>query len=161
MKERTVSVVRDGDGQPLGRVVEREGSLSWRLLIPRAISSQNRSGMNKGAARYGYKTERDRWAWDIKMAAKALGVPTATAKRKVTITRLMGKGQREFDIPNLWGGIKALCDAMCLDRVYRGKTRPGAGIIVDDSPKWAEFAVEQCRSATGEPATLLLIEDIS
>ena len=133
--------------------------MSWDLLIPRAITSQNRSGVNKGAARYGYKTERDRWAWDIKMAAKAAGIPPATAKRKVTITRLMGKGQREYDVPNLWGGIKALCDAMCIDRMYRGKTRPGAGVIVDDSPKWAVFEVAQARAADDKPATLITIED--
>lgn len=133
----------------------------WEIRIPRAISSQNRAFTSKGSGRYGYKTERDRWAWDIAMAARAAGIPKATGKRRVTITRLMGKGQRLFDVPNLWGGIKALCDAMCAERVYRGKTRPGAGLIVDDSPAWAEFAVEQARAADDKPATLITIEEVA
>lgn len=133
----------------------------WTITIPRAIVSQNRAPSNKGAARYGYKTERTRWAWDVGMAAKAAGIPLATGRRRVVITRLIGKGQREYDIANLWGGAKALIDVLTVEKRFRGSLRPGTGLIVDDSEKWADIVMRQERAADGQPGTRIEISEVT
>jgi hypothetical protein len=134
---------------------------AWTITVPRALSSQNRAATN-GRGQFGarYRDDRGKWVWDITMAMRSAAVPKATGKRRITITRLMGKGQREWDVPNLWGGIKLPLDACCADRVFRGKNRAGAGLIVDDAAKWADIEVKQERAADGKAATRIVVEDI-
>lgn len=132
----------------------------WTFTVPRAIASQNRATVNRGRARYGYRDERARWVWDLTMAARAAGIPLASGRRRVTIVRLMGRGQRELDVPNLWGGAKLPIDALCQPRTFRGQVRPGAGLIVDDSPRWVEIEMGQERAADGRPATRITVEDL-
>ena len=53
-------------------------------------------------------------------------------KRHVSITRVMGKGQREFDYGNLVGGCKPIPDVLQELR-----------LIHDDSPKWVTIEYKQ------------------
>ena len=133
---------------------------SWTLSIPRAIASQNRAPANRGSTAWRYRKERTLWYRDIAWSAKVAGVTPAQAKRTVRIVRLMGKGQRELDVANLWGGIKVLLDVMCRPRVFRGNARPGASLIVDDSPAWIDITVDQERAEDGVPGTRITIEEV-
>jgi len=84
--------------------------------------------------------------------ARALAGASPPAGRMVVeITRLMGRGEREFDFDGLVGGnAKALIDAL---------TR--LGFWRDDSPKWLTRAYAQRRATPDEARervrTLVLI----
>lgn len=89
--------------------------------------------------------------------------------RSITITRLMGKTpkgrwQQPFDYGNLVGGCKHFVDAMQVARVrvVKGKVPtlvPGAGLVWDDSARWARFEYGQERSVDGRPGVRIAITD--
>lgn len=134
------------------------------MLIPRALISANARIVNSGATRWAYAKARKEWVRDIRNSMLALRIPPATGKRRITLTRLMGKGQRLFDDDGLAGGAKFVRDAM--QRPYPWSTKngvktvDGASLIIDDSATSAEFVYEQTRAADGKAATLITIEDL-
>lgn len=72
-------------------------------------------------------------------------LPKATVKRRVKLHVVLGKGQRQFDVDAPW---KDLLDALVK-----------AGMLVDDSPKWAEIVpVEFSR---GDMAAVITLEDLA
>ena len=67
--------------------------------------------------------------------------PKATGKRRVTWERILGPRQREFDEPNLIGGLKP--------------------ILVDDSPRWYEGVYRQVTDSRQDgPAIRVTIEEV-
>lgn len=73
-------------------------------------------------------------------------------KQRVTVTRVMGPREREWDTQNIGAGTAVeLIDALKL-----------AGYFVDDSPKWLETKFTQERSSkVNGPAVLVQIEVVS
>lgn len=136
----------------------------YELLIPRALTSANARIVNSGATRWAYAKARDKWADDIRTAMLKQRIPEATGRRRVTLTRLMGKGQKVWDGDNLQGGAKYVRDAMQPSRRVKTKNGAvlvrGAGLIVSDGAKDAEFVYEQERAADGKPATRITVEDL-
>jgi hypothetical protein len=148
---------------------------SWTFTIPRPLPSQNRAPHNTSPmASHQYRRAREAWARDIRLLAFDAGVKLVDdsykPRRRVTITRLWGKGQRALDLPNAWGGAKLVIDVLCPPRVFkRAKVkggpvmehlRPGCSLIVDDSPTWADITVNQERAPDGKPATRITLEDL-
>lgn len=83
----------------------------------------------------------------VALMARRDGIPKATGKRRVGITILLGKYQREKDPDAYW---KSLLDAMV-----------HAKLLVDDREKWCEQgAVKHERTKGRTWGTLLTLEDI-
>lgn len=136
--------------------------MAWRFLVPRSIPSANAhivNGNHAGTA-HKYRTFRNVWAADLRVCKQSLKIPDATGKRLVTICRLMGKGQREYDYDNLVAGAKAVVDAMKPSASRRGRQVLGASLIVNDDPAHVVVTYLQERAATGQPGTLITIEDV-
>ena len=123
-------------------VVERH----WQFTLPLELESLNAHRVNSGATRWSYKRKRDGWAMALR-ATVPRAILAANGKRRVTLTRLMGKGQRAFDRDNLVGGAKGLVDAMV--RV---------GLLLGDSAEHAEIHYDQERAAT--PGVRVLVEEL-
>jgi hypothetical protein len=136
--------------------------MAWRFLVPRSIPSANAhivNGNHAGTA-HKYRTFRNVWANDLRVCKQSLGIPNATGKRLITITRLMGKGQREYDYDNLVAGSKPVLDAMKPSASRRGRQMLGAFLIVDDGPNDVQVTYLQERAANGQPGTLITVEDV-
>ena len=137
--------------------------MAWRFLVPRSIPSANAhivNGNHAGTASK-YRSFRNVWAADLRTCKQVLKIPDATGKRLVTITRLMGKGQREYDYDNLVAGSKAVVDAMKPTSSRCGRQTLGASLIVDDDPASVLVTYLQEKADNGQPATLITIEDVS
>ena len=136
----------------------------WRFVLPIALTSANDHVVNgrHAVAAAMYRKRRDQWAWALTVAARSAGVPRieqAVTFRRVTITRLWGKGQRAWDDDNLVAACKALRDAMQAPRVVRGRHIPGASIVVDDSAKWSAWTYAQERAADGVAAVRIEVNE--
>jgi hypothetical protein len=141
--------------------------VTWTIDIPREVPSKNAHHVNGGTAVQMaiYRKLRNEWAKDIRTACLAQWSNPAAfmdigyePRRKVTFTRIMGPRQREYDYDGLVGGFALILDALKPAREpyvttwksgpRKGKMRvvkgvPGAGLIVDDSPKWVELEYRQ------------------
>lgn len=106
----------------------------WRLSIPRRVRSGNEDIHNAGGARWTYRKERLRWVSDMTGLRLVHRIPLATTKRRVTLSRIYGKGKRAYDRDNLATGCKPIVDAMVK-----------AGILIGDRPDQAEIHYEQAR----------------
>lgn len=115
---------------PMARVFAK-----WEMLIDRDPPSLNDRFVNAGAQRWRYKKERDEWHWLVRAARLNYRVPVAgQLRRRVTMVRLFNGRQRERDTDNLAGGMKAIVDALVLER-----------LIVGDDPKSAEIHYTQTK----------------
>lgn len=134
--------------------------MKWTFVIPRALPSRNERTRK---FHWAIRKALVLWERDLLVFKRQLGIPDATGHRRVHITRLMGKGQKPHDPRNL--DDKTLVDAMKRSRLHKTKNKvsriPGAGLLVDDSAKWATITVDQERSADGVPATRITIEEQS
>lgn len=134
--------------------------MTWVLTIPRSIPSRNASPRHWAARR----DSKEAWAKDLIIAARNANVPRATGKRRLKLTRLMGKGQKRLDEDN--HDIKGLIDAMKPEKTRSGRRGsrlvPGASLIVDDSPRYLDLIlpVVDERAADGKPGTRIELEDV-
>jgi hypothetical protein len=134
--------------------------MAWRIRVPLDVPSGNRS---VGAASFGRSAKQRAFvnrraykrlrgdAETLLRAAKALArIPDATGKRRITWTRILGKGQRTFDESNFVQGLKPIADSAS-----------AVGLILDDKPKCYEgrYPQDDTRRGAG-PALELLSEDI-
>jgi hypothetical protein len=138
--------------------------MTWTITIPLSIPSRNERARQH---HWQIKDWRSGFASFLKAAKKQQRIPDATGKRRVTITRLLGKGQKFFDDDNL--DAKTLIDAMKPEHIHTYKRKgitktaliPGAALIVDDSKRWIELApIGQERSADGDTGTRIELEDV-
>ncbi len=161
--------------------------MTWTFTLPFDLKSKNRTAQSSAAQGRIYKARRDEFAHALKVYADAAGIPryrevvpiggndAARAAwpwpfRTITITRLMGKGQRPFD--SLAGGCaEALRDAC--QRAYmkrnvttvRGVKRDrvaliaGAGLVWDDSAKWSAWHYAQEKAPDGKPGVRVTIAE--
>ena len=113
-----------------GDFEKRKMTLIESITVRKQIQSQNKreSGGNVFAMRAKKAKEVVAWEWEI-VAALGKKPKAATKKRKVVITSLRS---RLLDIGNLYGGGKALVDAIV--RI---------GLAVDDNPKFMELEMHQ------------------
>lgn len=127
-------------------------SASWTFIIDKELKSLNQTTKNKigynrnvnvdprlkramHAQAAAYRKEREEWqTWAMVMKAN-YGIRDATGKRRVTIERLMAKGQRPYDVDNCAGGAKNLVDAM---------TR--TNLLVNDAKENAELHYLQTKA---------------
>ena len=128
--------------------------MTWTLKVPLEMVSANRYLVNGGGRLAAivsgakYRKERDKWTRALMALARNEGVPKATAKRRITLTRIIGKRQRQFDYSNLVGGAKYVLDAC-----------KAAGLLVDDAPRWCDDKYEQRKRVGKEFGTIITVED--
>lgn len=123
---------------------------TWTFTVGRPVRSLNEHRVNAGSTRHAYGRERKAWEADMVAIRRVLGIPLAIRNRRVTLTRVMGRGQREFDRDNLHGGCKVIVDAMVR-----------AGLLMGDDRKGAQVFYEQVRCKVGGGSTLnVLLEEM-
>ncbi len=149
----------------------------WTLHIPRQLPSGNDRACNGRdlVSRALYRKARHAWAVSMRLRAPRAAFVNADyqPKRRVTITRILGPRQREYDRDNLFSGSKIVLDAMKPARPAhqttwksgprKGAIRlvaavEGAGLIVDDSPQWLDLVM--CQERGAEAGVLITIEDV-
>jgi hypothetical protein len=161
--------------------------MTWTLHIPLDLPSANAHVVNGRDRATGarYAALRNKAAGMLKVAATAAGLPIVRATavldanglrldvvravpfRTVRLVRLMAGRQRPWDPhDNLPAAFKLFADAMQAERVHTGKGRvrrlvPGAGIVMDDSPRWAAWSYGQERSHDGKPGVLVTVTEVS
>ena len=143
--------------------------MTWTLHLPIDLPSANRHGGAATNARHAanaamYRRQREGYVSALSMLAHAECIPTQTEVfRRVTITRLWGKGCRAWDDDNMVAACKGLRDAMQRARTTtrRGVPRriPGAGLVWDDSAKWAAFEYAQEKAPDGKPGVRVTISE--
>lgn len=109
----------------------------WEFVLEREVFSLNRTASNHGTrwAQAEYRIRRRHWEWAFRAARINARIPSAATRRRVTLTRLYGKRQRDYDLDNLAGGLKVAVDAMTLE-----------GLIIGDAPHQVEIHYAQERS---------------
>lgn len=131
--------------------LERPVARRWDFTLPLETPSQNRIGHNAGswAARNAYAKFREDFILLLENQKNTLGIPKATRKRRVIITRLYApsKRGRKRDRANVVGGAKMLIDAMAK-----------VGLIVDDAEEYLEDFYRQLPA--GESGTRIEIEEL-
>lgn len=122
----------------------------WEFTIPQEVQSLNARKVNGGtrAQQARYREDRETWEWWMRDARLRHKIPRATGKRRLTLTRLYGKGQRELDADNL-AGMKMITDSVVRE-----------GLLVDDKPKHAEVHYRQERAADGVSALRVRVEEL-
>jgi len=119
---------------------------SWSFTLPMSIPSANELKRAAWKGNRGfYKRVRADFGWLIK--AKAQWVPKATGKRKVTITRLMGKSAKKMDQDNLVAGAKGLIDELVDAKLLTGD---------DENCVSVEYRQERAK----EHGTQVTLEDV-
>lgn len=150
----------------------RDGD-AWVIDLPVELQSGNKrivNGHDRVTAAI-YRRARDRMARDLRLLSGGSDAPPSptsvsdygsrTPRREVLFTRIMGKGQRPWDDDNLAAALKYVRDAMQMARRVGKRTIWGAGIIVDDSAKWAHFPPAlQERSVDGRPGLRIRVRDL-
>lgn len=94
----------------------------WELFVDYDSKSDNGRTVNAGSSRYAYKANRDLWSWSFKLLLRESGVPKATARRRLTITRVYGGKQKLRDSDNVPASYKPAVDALVR-----------LGLLVDDN----------------------------
>jgi len=115
------------------------------VILDHAVFSLNTTGTNTKNNR-AYRKQRKTWA--RLLLREYSGLKRATAKRRISITRLWGKGKRAYDYGNLVGGLKPL-----LDEIVR------AGLLLDDSPKCCADYYYQYKAPDGIDRVVIVLED--
>jgi Holliday junction resolvase RusA-like endonuclease len=122
----------------------------WALVLDlEALSGNVTKSSGRGRSGWKYRDHRKECTLAVGKVLKYTDVPQAEMKRRVTVTRLWGKGCRAFDVDNLAWGFKPLFDEL--------KSR---GLIVEDSPKWVDRIYRQAKSEDGRPKVLVRIEEL-
>lgn len=102
----------------------------WTFIVPMEMRSMNRTPMNRGNEKWSYR--KLLLAWTTAIKRMSTHVPRVTGKRRMRLTRIMGKGKRPFDLDNAVGGSKVIVDAAVK-----------AELLLDDGAKFAEVQYEQ------------------
>lgn len=140
---------------------------SWTFIIDKELKSLNMMARNKigfnrkanldkktrrmlHAQAAAYRKEREEWQMWMKVMKANHQVPDATGKRRVTIERLMGKGQRPYDRDNAAGGAKPCLDAMVHVRM-----------LVNDAKENAELHYLQTKSLVERTGVRVTIEELA
>lgn len=140
----------------------------WQVIIPDYFPPS----LNKTKRTHWSKDRKHKITAIEKLAMYALvnghpdrDLPVFVGDVRVKITRLWGKGQRAWDIENLYGAVKPLVDAMRAEKKARKGSQGGLGLIEDDNPDMLDLVVKQRKNIaeiTGRDAdaecTLIVIE---
>lgn len=108
---------------------------TWTHRIESYCPTFNSIGLNT-KNNFKYRSWRKRWEEQFGPWLQTL--PAAQRYRRVTITRLYGKGKRPFDRQNFAGGCKPLLD-----------TLTNFGALYDDKELWCEDHHLQLKSPDG------------
>jgi Holliday junction resolvase RusA-like endonuclease len=95
--------------------------------VPKEPPTQNEIAQNKGGKRFGYKRVREEFTFLVRAAMNKNGVPAATGRRRMVLTRFYTGRGRARDYGNLVGGCKAVVDSLV-----------NVGLLVDDSEQWVD-----------------------
>lgn len=125
---------------------DAEVAQCWTKRVQSYCPTFNSIGIN---SKNNFKYRNWRKAWEIAFGPWLQSIPPASNYRRVTITRLIGKGKRPFDRRNYAGGQKPLLD-----------TLTNFGAIYDDSETWCEDHYVQCKSPDGIDYIEVKIEEL-
>ena len=103
-----------------------------------------------GNTRTNHKYRQWRTRWEREFGTWLQSIPPAQKLRRVTITRLYGKGKRAYDRINFAAGQKPLLD-----------TLTNYGAIYDDNALWCEDHYTQSKSPDGNDYIAVLIEELA
>jgi hypothetical protein len=121
--------------------------LATVLVIGFEVPSQNRTDRRHWSACW---KDRKRINWLLVAALPQAGCPHGGRRRRVEI--IAYRRRLIADKANLIGGAKTLVDAIV-----------GAGVLVDDSDRWAEITYDQALISKGghdRPTTVIRIYDL-
>lgn len=104
----------------------------------------------KGNTKTNYTYRNWRKKWEEEFGPWLHSIPRAPKLRRVTITRVFGKGKRPFDRVNFAGGCKPLLDTLV-----------NCGALYDDSPTWCMDYYLQERALDGVDRMRVMIEELS
>ena len=140
--------------------------MTWTLTIAEVPPSGNLI-KRMHWARYAKLLER--WWWLVRTARGMDDVPTASGKRKLTITR---HGVRPLDRDNLYASMKPVIDVLRPPKheegyyktgkkagQYWSRKRIGHGLIQEDDQNHLELVVQQAPLTRGQKPHLVLVLD--
>jgi hypothetical protein len=104
----------------------------------------------KGNTKFGYDYRKWRRHWEVVFGDQFRSIPRSILLRRVTVTRLYGKGKRTFDNINFAGGCKPLIDTLV-----------NMGALYDDNPTFLEDHYLQAKSPDGVDRVVVLIEELA
>lgn len=135
-----------------GHDAEQVVTARWEMRIPIEPPSQNQvhNKTRFSAEARRYRVVRDEFGLLIRSEMISQRIPVAKVKRTITITRLIGKGNRAYDHANLVGGCKPAID---------GAVR--VGLLVNDTAGWFEGWYRQEKAPDGKGATLIVVEEVA
>ncbi len=130
---------------------------TWLIPLRGAeLPSPNSSNMRNAAKRRRLIREVKDFAVMVGISERnRLNLAPATEYRHVTLTRLLGVGQREMDPDNCAAMLKHIRDSLQCPTA----SRPGSSWIVDDSPKWAIITYAQAKDHVRGPAIEVTVTD--
>ncbi len=133
-----------------GHNPEAQIAASWEFEIDREVESGNVHRFNVGGSRFGYGRNRNAWQSEFHNVRRLRAIPLALARRRVTLTRLYGKGKRAFDLDNLATGCKPVLDAMVR-----------SGLLTGDDASRVEIHYQQEKSVRLLSSLRVLIEEFA
>ena len=142
--------------------------MTWTLIVPDVPPSGN---VIKRLHWTAYGRLLDRWFFLVRCTDGFLDVPTASGKRRLTITR---RGVRPLDRDNLYASMKPVIDVLRPPKresgVYKSgkregqawtRARIGHGLIQEDDSAHLELVVHQEPLPRGQkPHLVLKLEDL-
>lgn len=124
-----------------GAVMAASYSITVRCVLP---SLNSVGGNQKNNPKYrGWRK-----FWERALSEWVLTVPAATARRRLNVYRMYGKGRRKYDRINMAAGCKSLLDVLVT-----------TGVLYDDNEAWLQDNYEQQRSPDGGDYVVLTVED--
>lgn len=129
------------DWDPAAVVTQR-----WEFVADSICPTMNTL---KGNTKTNYTYRNWRRTWEDLFGRWLSSIPRAPTLRRVTITRLYGKGRRPYDRINFAGGCKPLLDTIV-----------NCGGLYDDNPTWCQDFYLQEPSPDGVDRVRILIEEL-
>jgi hypothetical protein len=122
---------------------------TWTLVLEWDVPTLNEM-MRQGSRRWWFTRLSTALRTLVKSERIRLRIPTATKRRRITVTRFYGGRCKERDYVNLAAGCKALVDSLVKE-----------GLLVDDAPAWVDDHYAQVRLATGTTRVEIVVEELA
>lgn len=105
--------------------------------------------VNSGPTRHAYRQAKETWAWHLRAARLNGRIPIATKgglRRRVTLTRIYGGREREWDPDNWIGGAKVIVDALVAENLIADDAKAFVAIEYFQergTPSGVRFKIEE------------------
>lgn len=123
--------------------------MRYEIRVPLAYPYKNQLTPSPSMRSFiRFKEVKQEWGWYLKSCARVHR--QGPLPRRLTITRVYSKKQRQFDIGNLYYPAAIIIDLLV-----------GIGWLRDDNPKWlSDLHCNQRQSQSPECWTEIVIEDV-